>query len=506
MTGETLLQLALGIPVLGAFGIALTGFNRNLREAVTLLTAGALFVVVVLNILPMVQDGARPAWLALTAFGVIDIAFKVEPLGMLFACIASSLWIVNSVYSIGYMRGNNEPRQTQFYVCFAVAIASAMGIAFAGNLFTLFLFYEILTVSTYPLVAHKGNQDARSKARIYIVLLMVTSMVLLLPAIIWTWVAAGTSDFTAGGILAGAGLSAGALATLYALYAFGIGKAALMPVHFWLPAAMVAPTPVSALLHAVAVVKAGVFSVVKITTYVFGIDLLAETGASDPILYVAGFTVICASLIALNQDNLKKRLAFSTVSQLSYVVMAAALATPAAIIGAALHIAAHAVSKITLFFAAGSIYTAAHLTEVSQMDGLARRQPWTFCAFLVGALSIIGLPPFIGLWSKWWIGVGAAEGGELWVIAVLMISSLLNVAYMLPIIARGWFVPSGPSDTGAAPAIHEAPIPVVAALTVTAILCVVLFFGIEPLLALTQQIEIAAPESIPASVEGGQDG
>ena len=498
MTGQSLLQLALVIPTLGAIGIALTWWNRNLRESVTIVTALILFWVVVLNLLPMVLAGERPAWDAVTVVDGIQIAFKVEPLGMLFACIASTLWIVNSIYSIGYMRGNSEPRQTQFYVCFAVAIASAVGIAFSANLFTLFLFYEVLTVSTYPLVAHKGNEEARSKARVYIVLLMATSMMLLLPAIIWTWVAAGTADFTGGGILAGAGLSAGALMAMYALYAFGIGKAALMPVHFWLPAAMVAPTPVSALLHAVAVVKAGVFCVVKITVYVFGIDLLTESGAADPILYLAGFTVICASLIALNQDNLKKRLAFSTVSQLSYVVMAAALATPAAIIGAALHIAAHAVSKITLFFAAGSIYTAAHLTEVSQLGGLARRQPWTFAAFLIGALSIIGLPPFIGLWSKWWIGVGAAEGSEYWVIAVLMISSLLNVAYLLPIVARGWFVP--PAE-GEMPGINEAPFPSVAALTVTAILCVVLFFGIEPLLELTQQIEITAP-----AADGGANG
>ena len=487
MSGALLIELALGIPTAGALLIALTGRNPNLREGMTLITAAVLFWVVVLNLLPMVLAGERPAWTAFEVIGGIEIAFKVEPLGMLFACIASSLWIVNSIYSIGYMRGNKEPRQTQFYVCFAIAIASALGIAFAGNLFTLFLFYETLTISTYPLVTHKGNDEARSKGRIYIVLLLATSMVFLLPAMLWTWVAAGTTDFVPGGILGAAGLSAGALMAMYLLFVFGIGKAAVMPVHFWLPAAMVAPTPVSALLHAVAVVKAGVFSVVKVTVYIFGIDLLSETGAADPILYISGATVLVASLIALNQDNLKKRLAFSTVSQLSYVVMAAALATPAAIVGAALHIAAHAVSKITLFFAAGSIYTAAHLTEVSQLDGLARRQPWTFAAFLVGALSIIGLPPFIGLWSKWWIGVGAAEGGDLWVIAVLMISSLLNVAYLLPIVARGWFVPSTTPTT-----LHEAPVPVVAALTVTAILCVVLFFGIEPLLGLVQAIDLTA--------------
>ena len=477
MTGETLIQLALLIPTAGAAGIALTGINRNLREAVTLITAAALFYVVVLNLLPMVLAGERPEWHALTAFGTIEIAFNVEPLGMLFACIASSLWIVNSIYSIGYMRGNNEPRQTQFYVGFAIAIASAMGIAFAGNLFTLFLFYEILTISTYPLVTHKGNEEARRKGRVYILLLMATSMGLLLPAIIWTWVAAGTAEFTAGGILAGAGLSAGLLTVLYGMYIFGIGKAAVMPVHFWLPAAMVAPTPVSALLHAVAVVKAGVFTVVKITVYIFGLDVLTETGASDPIAYIAGGTVVLASVIALGQDNLKRRLAYSTISQLSYVVMAAAIATPLAIIGAAMHILAHAVSKITLFFAAGSIYTAHHLTEVSQLDGLGRRMPWTFGAFLVGAISIIGLPPLIGVWSKWWIGIGAAESGNYWAIAVLMISSLLNVAYLLPIISRGFFLPLPGQPADASVTRAEAPLPILIAMAITSALALILFFS-----------------------------
>lgn len=473
MTGETLIQLSLAVPTLGALGIALTWWNRNVRETVTLVTALALFWIVVLQLLPMVMAGDRPAWEGIAVVSGIRVAFEIEPLGMMFACIASTLWIVNSVYSIGYMRGNNEPRQTGFYVCFAIAIASAVGVAFSANLFALFLFYEILTISTYPLVAHKANEEARDKARIYIVLLMATSMMLLLPAIIWTWVAAGTTDFTTGGVLAGAGLSVGLLTFLYTIFVYGIGKAALMPVHFWLPAAMVAPTPVSALLHAVAVVKAGVFCVVKITVYIFGLDLLQETDASMLVAWIAGASVILASVVALMQDNLKKRLAFSTVSQLSYVTLAAALAHPVAILGAMLHIAAHAVAKITLFFGAGCIYTAHHLTEVSQLDGLGRRMPITFTAFLIGSLSIIGLPPFIGIWSKWWIGVGAVGADELWVIAVLMLSSLLNVAYLLPIVSRGFF--AGP-DTPVERA--EAPWPCLVAITVTAVLCLVLFLMI----------------------------
>ncbi|MEM1162904.1 MAG: proton-conducting transporter membrane subunit, partial [Pseudomonadota bacterium] len=319
--------------------------------------------------------------------------------------------------------------------------------------------------------------EARQKGRVYIVLLMATSMALLLPAIIWTWSAAGSADFVPGGVLAGAGLSAGLLTVLYTLYIFGIGKAAVMPVHFWLPAAMVAPTPVSALLHAVAVVKAGVFCVVKVTVYVFGLDLLAETGASDPIAYIAGGTVVLASVIALGQDNLKRRLAFSTISQLSYIVMAAAIATPLAIIGAALHILAHAVSKITLFFAAGSIYTAHHLTEVSQLDGLGRKMPVTFIAFLIGAVSIIGLPPFIGVWSKWWIGIGAADGGDNWAVAVLMISSLLNVGYLLPIVSRGFFLPAPGENPETPVKIAEAPGTILAAMVITSTLCLALFLS-----------------------------
>ncbi|MEO1492426.1 MAG: proton-conducting transporter membrane subunit [Pseudomonadota bacterium] len=503
MDSALLIELALVIPALGAVGIWLTGRAPDVREAVTLITAAALFLVVVGGLLPRVLAGERPEVTLFEVFDGLTLAFAVEPLGMLFASIASTLWIVNSIYSIGYMRGNNEPRQTPFYVCFALAIASAMGIAFAGNLFTLFLFYEFLTVSTFPLVSHKGNAEAQSKGRVYLLLLIGTSMVLLLPAIAWTYIAAGTADFTPGGILAGAGLSATALTVLYALYIFGIGKAAVMPVHFWLPAAMVAPTPVSALLHAVAVVKAGVFSVVKVTVYIFGLDLLSETGASEPIAYIAGGTVVLASVIALGQDNLKRRLAFSTISQLSYVVMAAAIATPLAIIGAALHILAHAVSKITLFFAAGSIYTAHHLTEVSQLDGLGRRMPITFAAFLIGAVSIIGLPPLIGVWSKLSIGMGAVETGDNWAVAVLMISSVLNVAYLMPIAARGFFLPVPGHPVDAPVTRAEAPLPILIALCATSVLCFALFTIPGELQAFLGQI-LDVPNQTAALAEGAR--
>ena len=394
MSGEALILAAIVVPLAGALMVAVSGRWPNLREAATLTAAAGLFLTV-LAILPPVLAGGRPAVSLITVLPGLVLAFRVEPLGMLFALVASFLWIVNSLYSIGYMRGNDEPRQTSFYAYFAVALASTMGVAFAGNLFTLFLFYEALTLCTYPLVTHRRTDEAVRAGRLYLLLLLGTSFVLFLVAILWTLTIAGTLDFVPGGVLAG---KAGPVATgvLLLLYVFGIGKAALMPVHNWLPAAMVAPTPVSALLHAVAVVKAGVFTVVKVLVYVFGIEFLAEIASGDWLIYVAGATVLTASLIALRQDNLKLRLAYSTVSQLSYVILAAAILTPLSTVGAALHIAAHAFGKITLFFAAGSIYTAAHKTEVSELAGIGRAMPWTMAAFAVGTLSMIGVPPTAG--------------------------------------------------------------------------------------------------------------
>ncbi len=464
-----LMIAALLVPLIAALLIPLFAARPNLREGVTLVAA-SLLALLVWSLLPHILAGERPSFVLAEVVPGLTLAFALEPLGMIFALVAGTLWLVNSVYSIGYMRGNAEPRQTVFYLSFAVAIAGTMAIAFAANLFTLFVFYEVLTLSTYPLVAHKGNEAAMRAGRIYLGLLIGTSMVLLLPAIIFTGVAAGTLDFTPGGILAGH-LSPWAVGWLLALFVFGIGKAAVMPVHFWLPAAMVAPTPVSALLHAVAVVKAGVFSVLKVVVYIFGLDLLAQTGGTGWLLYAAGGTIILASVIALQQDNLKKRLAFSTISQLSYIVMAAALFTPLAAIGAAVHIAGHAVAKITLFFAAGSIYTAAHKTEISQLDGIGRRMPWTMAAFTVGSLAMIGVPPTSGFLGKWFLLQGAMSVQSSFAVAVVVISTLLNAAYFLPIVYRAFFV--APVDDG--PAHGEAPWPMVVALTTTASFTLLLF-------------------------------
>lgn len=482
MSPETLTVAAPLIPALGAVAIAALGRAPNLREAATLATAVALFAAV-LALLPAVLAGERPGVLLVQMLPGLDLGLRVEPLGMLFACVAAGLWVVNSIYAIGYMRANGEPHQTRFYVCFALALAATMGIAFAADLLTLFLFYELLTLVTWPLVAHHGDESARAGGRTYLAYLVGTSVVLLLPAIVATGFLAGSLRFEPGGVLAGAGLSSAQTGLLLALYMFGIGKAALMPFHRWLPAAMVAPTPVSALLHAVAVVKAGVFAVVKVIVYTFGTPLLGQA-ASDWLPVVAGVTIVAASVAALRSDNLKRRLAYSTVSQLAYVVLAAALLAPRSITAAALHVAAHALGKITLFFAAGAIYTAAHKTEVSELDGIGRRMPWTMGAFALGALSMVGLPPAAGFVSKWYLAGAVVELGHWSALAVLVAGTVLSAAYLAPVLYRAFL---RPEPAGTAP--HgEAPVSMVAALTITAMLTIAFFFAPQAALELARAV------------------
>jgi multicomponent Na+:H+ antiporter subunit D len=483
MSAETQILLTILIPLAGALAIALAGrISPNVRESVTLLTAG-LLAFTVWQIVPAVFAGERPGVSVTELAPGIAIAFRVEPLGMLFAALASSLWIVNSVYSIGYMRGNKEKNQTRFYVMFAISLAATMGVAFAGNLLTLFLCYEVLTLSTYPLVSHKGDAATVRSARVYLGVLLTTSIGLFLPAIVWTYSVTGTGDFTVGGILDGK-IAGPAVGLLLGLFVFGIGKAAVMPVHRWLPAAMVAPTPVSALLHAVAVVKAGVFTITKVIVYVFGVDFLFGEPSSAWLLYAAAFTIIAASVVALRQANLKRLLAYSTIAQLSYVVMAAAILKPLAEIGAAIHMVAHAFGKITLFFAAGAIYVAAKKTELPQLAGIGRRMPVTMTAFTIGALSMIGVPPTGGFVSKWYILAGAFQADNYVALFTIIASTVLNAAYFLPIVYAAWFVKEAPGGTDHG----EAPWPAVLALTVTAALTILFFLFNGPAIELERQV------------------
>jgi len=493
VSASTAVGLCVLWPLLGAVAVVLLGRRPNLREAASLVCAGSLFALVVGWVLPAVRAGERPALTLLEVLPGLPLAFEVEPLGMLFALLASGLWIVTGVYAIGYMRGHHEKRQTRFYACFALAIAGALGVAFAANLFTLFLFYEFITLSTYPLVTHHGTEKAKLGGRTYLGVLMSTSVAFLLLALVWTYHLAGTTDFRAGGILAGKA-GEGLLAVLLALFVFGTAKAALMPFHRWLPAAMVAPTPVSALLHAVAVVKAGVFTVVKIGVYVFGLDTLKEMSGqllgSGWLVYAACFTILAASLVALFQDNLKRRLAYSTVSQLAYIVLGLALFNPMAVQGAALHMVMHAAGKITLFFCAGAILVATHKTEISQMRGIGRRMPFTMFAFLLGSLSIIGLPPCGGMWSKWFLFLGALEAERLVAVGVLVVSSLLNIAYLLPIAINAFFAPPDDEEE-ARGGIREAPAACVVPLTLTALAGPVLFLFPDFFIDLARRIGAA---------------
>lgn len=473
------------LPVVGAGLVLLLRKNENAREAATLVT-GVVTFAHVLALLRLVRAGETPRLDIVQIVPDVWLSFEVEPLGMVFALVAGFLWPITSLYAIGYMRGHHEENQTRFFFFFAIAIAGAMGVAFSGNLFTLFVFYEFLTFCTVPLVTHHQTEEAKKSGRIYLGILLTTSVGLQLVAIIWTWVLAGTLDFRTGGILAGTA-STGVLSAILVLYVYGVGKAALMPFHRWLPAAMVAPTPVSALLHAVAVVKAGVFTVLKIAVYVFGIDLLQTLTTTTWLAWAAAATIILGSLVAFQKDNLKARLAYSTISQLSYIVLGAMLANEMGIIGGGMHIAMHAFGKITLFFAAGGIMVAAHEKKISRMHGLGRTMPITFGAFFIGSLSIIGLPPAGGAWSKWFLGMGTLEADQLGLLAVLMLSSLLGLYYLLEVPVKAFFF-KPLEDAHHKDGIHESPTPSLIAICITAAATMGLFLWPDLFYELMQMV------------------
>jgi multicomponent Na+:H+ antiporter subunit D len=417
--------------------IVLAGRRVNLREGVTF-AAGLIKFAIVVSMVGAVLDGKVIEYSLVEVLPGLAIAFRVDAFGMLFALVASTLWLVTSAYSIGYMRGLVEHSQTRYFAFFAVALSATIGVAFSANLFTLYLFYEVLSLATYPLVTHHQETDARVSGRKYLVYILGTSIGLVLPAMLICYNLAGTLDFSAAGLLAGTAPGE-LLLLLLLMFVFGFAKAGIMPLHGWLPAAMVAPTPVSALLHAVAVVKVGVFSIFRIITGIFGVDLLGSMQLNNIVLVIASITVIVASLIALSQDGLKRRLAFSTIGQLSYIVMGAALLSPKGLVGGILHIAMHAFGKITLFMCAGAIFVATGRKYISEMVGIGRRMPVTMFAFLIGSLSVIGLPPTGGFISKWFLVLGTLEAQQPTMLFVLLGSSLLNAAYFLPIVYRAFF-------------------------------------------------------------------
>lgn len=488
MSNNWTLVLAILIPVVAAGGVLLLRRSPNAREAVSLVAAFALFLAVA-SLLPAVAAGKRPTLELFEFLPGIGITFHAEPLGTGFALVVAALWFITVLYAIGYMRAHEEQNQARFYAFFAIAIAATIGAAFAANLLTLYFFYEALTLATYPLVTHGGQEKDRAGGRTYLTVLLGTSLVFLLIAIIWTWELSGTLAFTDGGVFRENGelipqAAPLVIALLYALFLFGTGKAALMPFHRWLPAAMVAPTPVSALLHAVAVVKLGVFAVLKVSVYIFGLDVLAELDAGRAMQYVAAVTLLTGAVLALREDNLKRRLAYSTISQLAYIVLAATLANELSFAAGSLHIAAHAFAKITLFFCAGMILVSAHKTTVSDLSGIGREMPITMAAWTIASLAIIGLPLTGGFWSKWYLAQGAWAAGEPLMLAVILTGSLLAVGYLLPPAIRSFYTaPAAVEATRGGVDAPEAPRVSLFALCTTALLSVLLFFYADQVLS-----------------------
>jgi len=439
VTYESIVPVAAILVSLVATGlIVLSGRSPNLREGWTLL-AGVVKFGLVLTLLPDALTGKAATFTILEIVPGVELALKADTLGVFFALIASALWIVTSIYSIGYMRGNGEARQTRFFAAFALSLSATIGIALSANLLTFLIFYELLTLATYPLVVHKETPEAIRSGRMYLAYALTAGLCFLV-ATAWIYAVQGNLDFRAGGLLEAGLFSPDAVRGLFVLFMIGVGvKSGLMPLHSWLPAAMVAPTPVSALLHAVAVVKSGVFGATRVVGFVFGPELMASVGLDVILATLAAATVLLASFIAMRQDNLKKRLAYSTVGHLSYIVLGVALLTPAGFTGGMLHMAAHALMKITLFMCAGAIYVHMHKTEVSQLDGMGRAMPWTFGAFAVGALGLAGIPPINGFLSKYYLGLGAVESGQMVFLVVYLISGLLNATYFFPIVLRAFF-------------------------------------------------------------------
>ena len=368
------------------------------------------------------------------------LLLRVDALSLLFLTLSAVLWFLTTIYAIAYF--GDTPELSRFFGFFSLCVAATTGIALSGTLISFFIFYELLTLSTWPLVVHKRDDKSLAAGRAYFTYAMPASAVLL-AAIVWLESAVGPVEFTVPADLSA--LNDTSLRIIFAMFVAGLGvKAALIPLHAWLPQAMAAPAPVSALLHAVAVVKAGAFGIMRIVFDVFGFELVADLGVGTPLALIASATIVGGSIGALQQDEIKKRLAYSTVSQVSYIVFGIALGGPYAVIGALMHLVHQGLMKITLFFCAGAFDEQAGVTRIDALDGIGVRMPWTAACFSIGAMGMIGMPPTAGFVTKFYLGVGALQSGTAWAVAVLVISTLLNAAYFLPLIYRIWFLQAPP--------------------------------------------------------------
>jgi len=463
-----MLLAVVATPLVAALLIAVSGRRPNVREAWTLIAAATTLALVVTLFVDLLNNGSAPTLNLVELAPGIELRLRVDDVGMLFAVSASALWLATSVYSIGYVRGTDETHQTRYFTAFALCVAATMGLAFSANFFTFFIFYELLTAATWPLVVHKQTPEALAAGRRYLRYLLGGGAALLL-ALVITQVVAPGQDFVLGGYLDGLISNNGVIA-IVVLVTLGFGtKAAIMPLHKWLPGAMVAPTPVSSLLHAVAVVKAGVFGFVRLFGFVIGPELLADVGMGVVVATLAAITIVVASVIAFRQDNLKKRLAYSTIAHLSFIVLGVSLLSAESWNGALLYIANHAVLKITLFFCAGAIYVTTHKTNVSELDGIGRRMPITMAAFGVAALGLAGVPPVGGWVSKWFLGMGTVGADQPVLAVVVLGSGLLTAGYLLPIVYRAFFRTS-PEFTAMGEAKPMMLIPIIATATIALVL------------------------------------
>ena len=432
------------LPVLIVFSSAFTGVaiffleeeSHRLRTALNLLGASLKVALVGVMIWGVFHEHVYESRLALLPG--LDLALRADALSVLFVTLSALLWFVTTLYAVGYLE--ESPNRSRFFGVFSLCVSATTGIALAGNLLTFLIFYEGLTLSTYPLVVHRGTAQALQAGRVYLTYTMAGGMLLLL-ATVWLYTLVGPVEFRERGVLAAYGASHGPeLVALFAMLVTGLGvKAALVPLHGWLPKAMVAPAPVSALLHAVAVVKAGAFGIVRVVYDVFGVEFAHELGVLGPLAIAAAVTILYGSLRAVFQDDLKRRLAYSTISQVSYILLGAAMFGPVATLGGLVHLVHQGLMKITLFFCAGNYAETLGVHKVSELDGVGRRMPWTTVAFTIGALGMIGVPPLAGFFSKWFLGQGALAAGREVFLAVLAASSLLNALYFLPILHAAWF-------------------------------------------------------------------
>lgn len=482
------LLLPVAIPLVAAAAAALLRDRPLIRDGSVLL-AGAGQVVVLLVMIPALLDGDRATLTILPFLPDAPLALRSDPLGMLLLLTASLLWLLTSLYSIGYLQ-RSSAALTRFHVLTAITIFATAGVAFSANLITLYLFYETMTIATYPLVNFTGTKEAAAGGRRYLAYQLGTGIALFLPAVVLTYTQTGSFALTPGGVFGAE--PTGWLPTLtYLLFLFGIAKAAIIPVHAWLPAAMVAPVPVSALLHSVAVVNVGVFTLFRVVLDVFGRDAMASLGLGRLTLIATSITILVASLVALRLGNLKEILAYSTIGQLSYMVLGMALLNEAGATGGALHLVGHSVSKITLFFAVGAIAVGTGATTANQLRGLGQRMPLLLGLFAIGAASIIGLPPTVGFVTKYFLVIGVAEARQWIVLAVLAASTLLAATYYLRLIRTSLSPlphdPGGASDSITAPRSGR-PVPstMLAPLVATAALTVLLGLIPGPALALVR--------------------